>query len=441
MSHTSSSLRRLLAFLAMAALASVLLAPSVAAEPETDPIAEAAAAVELAKQEVELAKTANREALALRDETRDRLAKRTETLQRYAQRLADAERALTRSQNRVAAARVRLDNAQTPSERRDARRHLRAMRERRSECRAEAVAARSRYADTDAAVSRTTAALAVAQSNLAATRAAREAARVILAQAKAYYASLVAEATREVVAAVANIPNRTSAANFAQSMSTLTAAQPDFLTLNEISGRSIEALAAAAPGYGVYRGGVRLTEPGAAGQSMNNAVLWRSDRFELVAQGRIQVVNDDRGYLHGKKFLWDRYATWVTLRNLIDGQLTSVISTHMPTNPAKYPRQWGNPPLSRVQLYALGMDKLTALASNLALQGRVLLGGDMNSHPNQGTWTAAAKMAAAGYAYSKDRGVMYLFRPVAAIASSSQQVPISSDHPALLTTLDFGLPS
>ena len=131
----------------------------------------------------------------------------------------------------------------------------------------------------------------------------------------------------------------------------------------------------------------------------------------------------------------------MTLRNLIDGQLTSVISTHMPTNPAKYPRQWGNPPLSRVQLYALGMDKLTALASNLALQGRVLLGGDMNSHPNQGTWTAAAKMAAAGYAYSKDRGVMYLFRPVAAIASSSQQVPISSDHPALLTTLDFGLPS
>lgn len=441
MSHTISSLRRLLAFLAIAALASVLLAPPVVAGPETDPLEEAAAAVQLARQEVDLAKAANLSALALRDETRDRLAKRTQALQRSAQLLVDADRAFTRSRNRVDAARLRMESAQTPRERREARAHLRAMRERRSERRAEAASASIQYADAQAAVDHTTAALAVAQSGLAATRAAREAARAVLAQAKAYYAGLVAEATREVVAAIANIPNRTSAANFLRSMSTLTAAQPDFLTLNEISGRSIETLAAAAPGYGVYRGGNPLTEPGAAGQSMNNAVLWRSDRYELVTQGRLKVVNDDRGFLHGKKFMWDRYATWVTLRNLIDGQLTSVISTHMPTNPAKYPRQWGNPPLTRVQLYAAGMDKLTALASNLALQGRVILGGDMNSHPTQGAWTAAAKMAAAGYAYSKDRGVMYLFRPLAATASSSQQVPISSDHPALLTTLDFGLPS
>lgn len=441
MSHHIPSLRRLLTFLAMAALASGLLAPAAVARPDSDPLAEAAAAVQLAKAEVGRTKTANQDAFALRGEVRDRLVRRADSLAAAVQRLADAERALSRSRNGVSAARVRMESAQTPRERRAARQQLRAKRERRSERRAEVVAANGGYAVAQAKVDRTTAALTEARSGLAATRAARDAARVVLAEAKAHYAALVAEATREVVAAVANIPNRTSAANFGRSMSTLTAAQPDFLTLNEISGRSIEELAAAAPEYGVYRGGVRLTEPGAAGQSMNNAVLWRSDRFELVAQGRIQVVNDDRGFLHGKKFLWDRYATWVTLRNLIDGRLTSVISTHMPTNPAKYPRQWGNPPLSRVQLYALGMDKLTALTNNLALQGRVLLGGDMNSHPNQGSWTAAAKMAAAGYAYSKDRGVMYLFRPVEATASSSQQVPISSDHPALLTTLDFGLPS
>ena len=161
---------------------------------------------------------------------------------------------------------------------------------------------------------------------------------------------------------MANIPNRTSAGNFTRSMRQLTAAEPDFITLNEISGRSVEGLRAAAPGYGVYRGGEKLTEPGAAGQSINNAVLWRSDRYELVAQGRIQVVNDDRGYLHGKKFMWDRFATWVTLRNLIDGRLTSVIATHMPTNPAKYPRQWGNMSMTRVELYSLGMDRLVALA-------------------------------------------------------------------------------
>ena len=106
----------------------------------------------------------------------------------------------------------------------------------------------------------------------------------------------------------------------------------------------------------------------------------------------------------------------------------------MPTNPAKYPRQWGNPALTRVQLYALGMDKLAALVGQLAPQGRVLLGGDMNSHPTQGYWTAVAKMRKAGYAYTKDRGVMYLFHPLEASVTSTRQLSISSDHPALVTT-------
>ena len=149
------------------------------------------------------------------------------------------------------------------------------------------------------------------------------------------------------------------------------------------------------------------------------------------------MVDDDRGYLQKKKFLWDRYATWVTLRNLGDGQVVSVISTHMPTNPAKFPRQWGNPPLTRVQLYARGMDKLAPLVGRLAQQGRVLLGGDMNSHPTQGYWTAVAKMRKAGYGYTKDRGVMYLFDPPEASVKSTRQLSISSDHPALVTTLQF----
>jgi endonuclease/exonuclease/phosphatase family metal-dependent hydrolase len=441
MSHTTSSLRRFLAFLSMVALASALFAPPAAAGPDSDPLEEAAAAVQYAKDEVVRTRTANADARALRDEVQERLTKRTESLQLAAQHLADAERALTRSRNRVDEAKVRLENAQTPGERREAREHLRAMRERRSERRAEFLAAVSGYDDAQAKVDHTTAALAAAQSALTTTRAALEAARVVLAQAREYHAQLAAEATREVIAAVANIPNRISDANFAASLKTLTADQPDFLTLNEISGRSLEEMRAAAPGYAVYRGGAKLTEPGAAGQSMNNAVLWRTDRYELVAQGRIQVVNDDRGYLNGKKFLWDRYATWVTLRNIIDGRLTSVIATHMPTNPAKFPKQWGNMTLTRVQLYALGMDKLTALTNSLAQQGRVLLAGDMNSHPGQGYWTAAAKMAAAGYAFRKDQGVMYLFHTVEATVPSSRQVSISSDHPALITTLDFGLPA
>jgi hypothetical protein len=115
----------------------------------------------------------------------------------------------------------------------------------------------------------------------------------------------------------------------------------------------------------------------------------------------------------------------------------SVVSTHMPTNPAKYPRQPGNPSMSRVERYSHGMDALVATVQELAQHGPVLLGGDMNSHHSQGAWTAAAKMTAAGYQYVKDRGVMHLFYPSAADVVRHRQVGVASDHPAIVTTLDL----
>lgn len=441
MSHTSSSPRRILAFLVMAAVTSVPLvhAAGASAAAGTDPaIDEAKAAIVAAKAAVERAKSAKDHARADRDVVRGRLARHTATLRHRTDDLADAVHALNTSRKRVEDARIRLQQAHSPGDILAARQHLRSMRQRAGESRAAMIAARSAYFAAKAKVDHATLAEARAQHRLAAAYDAVDAARLVLTQARDYYAALLSEATREVVMAVANIPNRTSAGNFTRSMGLLTAAEPDFITLNEIGGRSVAGLLAAAPGYAVYRGGAKLTEPGAPSQSTNNAVLWDSERYALVAQGRIQVVNDDRGYLHGKKFMWDRYATWVTLRNLVDGRLTSVIATHMPTNPALYPKQWGNPPLTRVELYSLGMDKLVTLVNQLAGQGRVLLGGDMNSHPNQGSWTAASKMGSAGYAYSKDRGVMYLFHSLEATVPSSRQVPINSDHPALITTLDFG---
>jgi hypothetical protein len=441
MSHSASWLRRGLAFLALAAItcAPVLQAGSAAAGPDTDPALEAAkAAVTAAKTALEQTKSVKDEIRADRETVRARLERHTATLAGRTHDYSEAQRALNKSRARVDDARDRLQHAHSPGEIDAARQHLREMRAQAGDRRTEMLAARRAYLAASAAVDRATAADARAQSRLAAAYAAVDAARIALDQARDYYAALLAEATKEVVVAVANIPNRTSAANFTRSMGLLTAAEPDFITLNEIGGRSLEGLAAAAPGYAVYRGGAKLTEPGAPSQSTNNAVLWDTERYDLVAQGRIQVVNDDHGYLHGKKFMWDRFATWVTLRNLVSGQLTSVVSTHMPTNPALYPRQWGDPAMTRVQLYALGMDKLVTLVNQLAAQGRVLLAGDMNSHPNQGSWTAASKMGSAGYAYSKDRGVMYLFHSLEATAPSSRQVAISSDHPALITTLDFG---
>lgn len=238
-----------------------------------------------------------------------------------------------------------------------------------------------------------------------------------------------------VAAAVANLPNRTSDGGFASSMRTLTASRPDFLMLNEVSRRSIEGIRANAPGYDAYRDPQADRSTG-GGQSMNNVVMWRTDRWTLVDAGRVKVVDNDTGFLSGQAFTWDRYATWAVLQRK-DGAIVSVVSTHMPTNPGKFPRQPGRPAMSRVERYSRGMDVLRATVGVLAEHGPVLVGGDMNSHHSQGAWTAAAKLTAGGFAYAKDRGVMYLFYQRGVRLASSRQVGVASDHPALVTTLDM----
>jgi hypothetical protein len=441
MAHTTTLRIRAAALLGLAAINAALLVhpgSSFAARGPGDDLAEAEAQVRAAQAAVNLAKTATKEARAQRDTVSDRVVRHTATRDRAAARLDDARLALSKARERVRNARIRLEDANTAHEIKAARQHLQLMRKRSAACRDAVIAAKSVFLAAQAGVDRATSALERAQAKLAEARSQLGSARIVLIAAKEHYAELLALSSVEVTTAVANIPNRVGPENFKRSMRLLIAQQPDFITLNEISGRTVVGLRAAAPGYGVYRGGARLTEPGAGGQSINNAVLWRTDAYEVVAKGRIKVVDDDRGYLQKKKFLWDRYATWVTLRNLGDGQVVSVISTHMPTNPAKFPRQWGNPPLTRVQLYARGMDKLAPLVGQLAQKGRVLLGGDMNSHPTQGYWTAVAKMRKSGYGYTKDRGVMYLFNPPEASVTSTRQLSISSDHPALVTTLQFG---
>ncbi|HWM75873.1 MAG TPA: hypothetical protein VNQ53_19140 [Nocardioides sp.] len=408
-----------------------------AASPDSE-LAEARAQVRHAKAAVDRAKVATLDSRAYRDTIQGRAARNAAARDRSAQRLDDTRRAVNRGRERVRDARTRLQRANTPRARRAARHHLQVTRKHTNALRAANIKAKRKYLLAQEAADRAASALTRAQARLTETRSQLESARIVLVQAKEHYAELLARANQDVTTAVANIPNRISAANFKSSMLALVKKDPDFITLNEISSRTIATLRQADPVYGAYRGGARLTEPGSSTHSISNAVMWRSDMYEVVAKGRIKVVDDDRGYYRQKKFLWDRYATWVTLRSLSDGLITSVISTHMPTNPAKFPRQYGNPPLTRVQLYARGMNKLTALAGALAQQGPVLLGGDMNSHPNQGYWSAAAKMTAAGYPYAKDRGVMYLFHPLEATVTRSIQLRISSDHPALVTTLQFG---
>lgn len=236
-----------------------------------------------------------------------------------------------------------------------------------------------------------------------------------------------------VTAATANLPNRTSAGGFASSLRTLTSGGTDFVLLNEVSGRSTSAMTAAAPGYDAYRDPQRDGTLGGT-QSMNNVVMWHAERWTMIDGGRVKLVDNDRGFHGGRPFTWDRYATWAMLQRK-DGAIVSVVSTHMMTNPGKFPRQHGNPPGTRVQRYARGMDVLRGLAGVLAAHGPVLVGGDMNSHAKQGAWTAAGKMTAGGYRYVKDRGVMYLFHQSGVDVAGHRQVGVASDHPAIITTL------
>ncbi|MEO5498880.1 MAG: endonuclease/exonuclease/phosphatase family protein, partial [Candidatus Saccharimonadales bacterium] len=233
--------------------------------------------------------------------------------------------------------------------------------------------------------------------------------------------------------AVANI-QKGSGVN--SSLNTLTNSSPDFIALNEIGETSLNALEAAAPGYGAYRepkvdGGV-----GGGLRSMDNAIMWRKDKWTFLEGGRVKVTEDDMGYLNGNPFTWDRWAAWGTFKRT-DGAIVSVISTHMMTNPQKFPSQHGNPELTRIQQYKQSMEILIQLTSVLAKNGPVLVGGDMNTHANQGDWSAVPMMKSAGFGFANDGAVVYLFHPQGTKLVSQRNINIASDHPALSAKVDM----
>jgi endonuclease/exonuclease/phosphatase (EEP) superfamily protein YafD len=235
---------------------------------------------------------------------------------------------------------------------------------------------------------------------------------------------------------VANIPNRTSKRGFRRSLQAITEDRQDFVLLNEVGIRDLEKMHDITRRYRGYRDPVRDLTVGGS-QSMNNVVLWRAKRWNLVDAGRVKVVDDDRGYRLGEAYTWDRYLTWTVLQRTTTGDVVSVVSLHMPTNPEYYPKQPKDAKTSRLRTYKRGMDRVLEVVDALAEHGPVLLGGDMNSHPDQGRWTAPSKMATLGYGWAKDPGVMYLFHPAGTTVRNQRTLDIDSDHPALLATVDL----
>ena len=210
-----------------------------------------------------------------------------------------------------------------------------------------------------------------------------------------------------ITMAQANIPRRSGLDGFRASMPRVLSTNPDFVSLNEASGWSLAQIEAAAPGYGAFR----VTDHTGDNNSMGNVVLWKRDTWSKANGGRVTLAVDDNTYYKGRPVTWDRFATWVILERA-DGAVVSVISTHHMTNPHKYPRQHGNPPLTRPQQYGAGMDILLQLRNSLATHGPVLIGGDMNTHASYTDlpWTAAAKMKAAGYGWH-NHSVDFIFFP------------------------------
>lgn len=243
----------------------------------------------------------------------------------------------------------------------------------------------------------------------------------------------------KVTMATANIPARVGLSGFRRSMPKVLSTRPDFVALQEVGQRSLRQIEAAAPGYSAYRDPDPDTTPGGHGQSMNNVVLWDNTTWRKAAAGRVKIVEDDRGYL-GKAFIWDRFATWVMLERKSDGAVVSAISVHHMTNPKKYPRQHGNPPLTRAQQYGQGMDTLIALTDQLAEHGPVLAAGDMNSHASYTnlSWSAAAKMNAAGYQWAH-HSIDFVFFPRAQDVRliKSWTGTMTSDHQWVAARLDM----
>lgn len=236
--------------------------------------------------------------------------------------------------------------------------------------------------------------------------------------------------TGDVVVAHANIPQRVGMSGFNASMPSVLSTRPDFVSLNEMAGRSLAQIEAAAPGYAAYR------EPDAvpgssARESISNVVAWRTDTWTRVGGGRVTIVEGDRGFYDGRPILWDRFVTWTMLQRT-DGAVVSMLSTHHMINPHKFPRQHGNPPLTRAEQYGQGMDTLIALSASLAAHGPVLVAGDMNTHATYTDlpWSAVSKMSAAGYGWHS-AAVDFIFfqRQLGVTLTQGWSGPMQSDHP------------
>lgn len=294
----------------------------------------------------------------------------------------------------------------------------------KARARARAKARAARAAAAKAAAAKAAAAKAAAEKAAAAKAAAEKAAADAAALAAGSQGGTVRLAD-------ANLEFLASHASFAADLKQVLATSPDTVTLNEVGSRSNAQLTPA--GYAMYRP--------TRDRLNGNAVLWRTDRWSLVEQGSVVIVDDGP-----VKYDRDRGATWVTLQGRQGQGRISVISTHHMQNPAKL----GPDKPLRQQLYATGMARLKALVTELSAQGPVFMAGDFNSGFRENVaWSprvvlgpigVKAAMEKMGITPTHDGGgiIDYVFYQAARATVTSQSVTnLRSDHH--LVRNDFSL--
>ena len=235
----------------------------------------------------------------------------------------------------------------------------------------------------------------------------------------------------------ANIPSRSGIAGLNSSLNSVVAQNPDLIGLNEMFTTSTKQAENAAPGYTAWRDTApKAGDPG-SGETFDQILMWKTSAYTFVDGARIKIINDDKTNTKNGLITWDRFALWATLKRKSDGALVSIISTHMPINPAKY-----GPNLKwRQGKYAEGMDALLRQVSSLSASGPVFVAGDMNVHSTQvdAKWTAPAKMREAGYQWHNYE-LDYIFFPagsgVAKISGSDGAM--ASDHHWVAARFNLG---
>jgi hypothetical protein len=240
-----------------------------------------------------------------------------------------------------------------------------------------------------------------------------------------------------ILIANANIKLRSG---FTPGVRALAAPSPDFITLNEVGDVPISQMRASAPGYDAYRDPTPVQTTDGGLRSLDNAIMWRTDKWKMLDGGRVRIAQDDHVIFQGHNEDWGRWAIWGVFQRT-DGAVVAVIASHQMTNPFRYPHsQWGDQPFTRAAQYGQGMDYLIQLTVKLSAYGPVFLGGDMNSHPDEGPNSAAAKMQAAGYRYTKDSAVVYNFYAAPVTVAKTWEISkaaVHSDHPALFTRMSM----